>query len=58
MRGKVHIQKTQDAIKSLDGILKEDLAPHDRMIAENIRLDLKDSLGDKLWYSQTNIPKH
>ncbi len=28
-----------------------------RIIAEQVRLDLLDAMGEKLWYSQTNIPR-
>lgn len=56
--GKRHLIKASHAVNSLNNILiKESLTSHEQMIAENIRLDLLDSLGDKLWYSQTNIPK-
>ncbi len=58
VQGADHYQKAQDAIVGIEKILgKEGLSAHDRMVAENVRLDLMDALGDKLWYSQTNIPK-
>jgi len=32
-------------------------SPGDRAIAENVLLDLKDSLGERMWFSQTTVPK-
>jgi hypothetical protein len=53
-----HVTKAQNSVRRLEKIINsENLSSHERMIAENIRLDLLDALGDKLWYSQTNIPK-
>ena len=56
--GKSHKIKAENSIRSITDILENDLlSAHDRMIAENVRLDLLDYLGEKLWYSQTNTPK-
>jgi hypothetical protein len=54
-----HLIKGKDLIVSLERLLKSDkLSSHERMIAENVRLDLLDAFGEKLWYSQTNMPKN
>ncbi|MBA4260433.1 MAG: hypothetical protein C0446_14815, partial [Chitinophaga sp.] len=55
---KLHETKVRNYEKGLYELLKKDvLNAHERMIAENVRLDLLDAMGEKLWYSQTNIPK-
>ena len=55
---KMHSIKANDSVKALNELLRNgSLSSHEYMIAENIKLDLLDSMGKKLWYSQTNIPK-
>lgn len=56
--GKDHVTKAKNSLNALNNILKDsNLTPHEHMIAENIKLDLQDALGDMLWYSQTKKPK-
>jgi hypothetical protein len=54
----MHAEKASNEIAFLESMIKSGkLNAHDRMIAENIRLDMLDSIGEKLWHSQTTIPK-
>ena len=56
---RAHSQKAEESITALTKLLESEvLTPHERMIAENIKLDLLDSLGKKLWYSQTSTPTY
>jgi hypothetical protein len=53
-----HAIKARNEITFLEKMIKSgQLNPHDRMIAENIRLDMLDAIGDELWYSKTTTPK-
>jgi hypothetical protein len=55
---KLHSIKAKESARKLEKLIRyANLNAHDSMIAENVRLDLLDSIGDKLWYSQTNTPK-
>lgn len=59
INGQAHFQKVNENIKLMEQFIKGGkLSPHETMIAENIRLDMLDALGEKLWYSQTTIPKY
>ena len=60
VEGKSHIQKCQDTVRFLEKWLSNNqtAAPGDRSIAENVLFELKDSLGDRQWYSQTKPPKY
>lgn len=56
--GRSHKIKAENSVRSITDMLQNNsLSAHERMIAENVRLDLLDSLGERLWYSQTNTPK-
>ncbi len=59
VEGKTHVQKSENAIKFMKGWLSINLtaSPGDRAAAANILLDLKDGIGQRLWYSQTKPPK-
>lgn len=46
--GKSHKIKAENSVRSITDMLNNDyLSAHDRMVAENVRLDLLDSLGEK-----------
>ena len=56
---KFHIKKSNDFIKGLENWLKDNstASASDRAAAENTLSDMKDSIGQKEWYSQTKPPK-
>jgi hypothetical protein len=60
VKGSDHIKKTHDTIKFLENWIENNptASSNDRSVAENILLDMKDAIGEKLWYSQTKPPKY
>lgn len=56
--GKMHIQKTRDSVTFLEDLLCSNPRANagDRASIENIIKNLNDALGEKPWYSKTNVP--
>lgn len=53
-----HVKKSFQSINFLERWLKNNQLANqnDRAVAENVLLDLKDAVGEKVWFSKTTVP--